>query len=122
MIEVLVQIDNRVQLVHGCLFGASIRVSIRAEPQSLTLLGDWTTETSKVVLVFVRVRSGASAQLSPQWSSLWRSVLTSLWRHLKRNTVCHLDMSSTSSPKGDASCKVHYAKVNDMDCCMCIYQ
>ena len=46
--------------VHGCLFGASIR----AEPQSLTLLGDWTTETSKVVLVFVRVRSGASAQLS----------------------------------------------------------
>jgi hypothetical protein len=117
MIEV-VQIVSSWFMHHGCLFGASIR----AEPQSLTLLGDWTTETSKVVLVFVRVRSGASAQLSPQWSSLWRSVLTSQWIHLKRKTVCHLDMSSTSSPKGDASCKVHYAKVNDMDCCMCIYQ
>jgi hypothetical protein len=32
--------------------------------QSLTLLRDWTTATSMVVLVFVRVRRGASAQLS----------------------------------------------------------
>jgi hypothetical protein len=34
--------------------------------QSLTLLRDWTTATSMVVLVLVcvRVRSGASAQLS----------------------------------------------------------
>ena len=31
---------------------------------SRTLVFDWTTATSMVVLVFVRVRSGASAQLS----------------------------------------------------------
>ena len=31
---------------------------------SRTLVFDWTTATSMVALVFVRVRSGASAQLS----------------------------------------------------------
>ena len=43
------------------------RASIRAEPG--TMLRDWTTATSMVVLVFVRVRSGASAQLSGAYNS-----------------------------------------------------
>ena len=40
------------------------RASIRGSDQSRTRHRDWTTATSMVVLVFVRVRSGASAQLS----------------------------------------------------------
>jgi len=41
------------------------RGQVSGQSQSPTLFRDWTTTaTSMVVLVFVRVRSGASAQLS----------------------------------------------------------
>ena len=43
---------------------------------SRTLVFDWTTVTSVVVLVFVRVRSGVSARLSGaicgEYTSQWR--------------------------------------------------
>ena len=51
------------------------RASIRAEPVPATLFRDWTTATSMVVLVFVRVRSGASAQLSGAYSGDQCNVL-----------------------------------------------
>ena len=40
------------------------RGQVSGQSQSPTLFRDWTTVTSMVVLVFVRVRGGASAQLS----------------------------------------------------------
>ena len=65
------------------------RASIRAEPVPATLFRDWTTATSMVVRVFVRVRSGASAQLSGAYSGDQCNVLVRTI-NIQQHVNCHL--------------------------------
>ena len=67
---------------------------------TVTLVRDWATATSMVVLVFVRVRSGASAQLAVELSVEISFSTRLQWRlyYNASKTVSSMSSRSTGSP------------------------